>query len=332
MISFLTSNPLFILLDILIVMLVIIKLFFPSAKKSKEKNANQDEKIEKSEKIKQKPDKSEPPKVEPEKPEEKQGLEQKSEPAAEQKEEKQKKTQGKATVSKVYEKVEEKEKTEEQKESQPEISEEELLKKHQFVKTSKKVSKLVKSDGARADEQQDANLNETGETNESDEHANQDVHAHAIEEISKAKHGHFDRSRRLSRCVKDDNFDEMFSSHISDHYLNINVDRHLKVDDEFTSSLYDRASKTLANSGVKVITKDDHSSGVAQKIGSDKDSMRSWLEDRRREELAKMMLNASAQDESNENVSTNKNDDLNLTAKNLVVAEMIMNRKKISKH
>ena len=63
---------------------------------------------------------------------------------------------------------------------------------------------------------------------------------------------HFDHSRRLSKAIKEDNFDNMFDSHLSDKYLNINSEKHLKLDDEFDKKLFKRTEKMLEDSYSKV--------------------------------------------------------------------------------
>lgn len=67
-------------------------------------------------------------------------------------------------------------------------------------------------------------------------------------EFCENKVKHFDHSRRLSKAIKEDNFDNMFDSHISEKYLNINSDRHLKVDEKFSDGLFDRTAKMMTNS------------------------------------------------------------------------------------
>lgn len=62
---------------------------------------------------------------------------------------------------------------------------------------------------------------------------------------------HFDHSKRLSSIMKDDN-DDMFGSHISDKYLNINSDRHLNLNEKFNNNLFAMTEKMMANSEGKV--------------------------------------------------------------------------------
>ena len=61
---------------------------------------------------------------------------------------------------------------------------------------------------------------------------------------------HFDHSKRLSSVMKDD-AENLFASHISDKYLNINSDRHLNLG-RLEGGLFERADKMLRNSELKV--------------------------------------------------------------------------------
>lgn len=71
---------------------------------------------------------------------------------------------------------------------------------------------------------------------------------------------HFDHSRRLSSAVKSENFDDMFASHISDKYLNINPDKYVNVD--FQKSLYGRTDDMMNNSVGKVAGTSDNKIGL----------------------------------------------------------------------
>lgn len=71
-------------------------------------------------------------------------------------------------------------------------------------------------------------------------------------EFCEAKTKHFDHSRRISKAIKEDNFDNLFDSHLSEKYMNINSDRHLKLDEKFQSDLFGRAEKMMAKSMEKL--------------------------------------------------------------------------------
>lgn len=71
-------------------------------------------------------------------------------------------------------------------------------------------------------------------------------------EFCENKVKHFDHSKRMSSITKEDSLDEMFSSHISDKYLNINSDRHLKLDEVFNKRLFEKTEEMMSNSSKKV--------------------------------------------------------------------------------
>lgn len=70
---------------------------------------------------------------------------------------------------------------------------------------------------------------------------------------------HFDHSRRMSDFVKDETSDDMFGSHISEKYLNINSDRHLNLDEEFQNKLFQMTEKMMSNSDVRIAPSDGDS-------------------------------------------------------------------------
>lgn len=68
-------------------------------------------------------------------------------------------------------------------------------------------------------------------------------------EFCEAETKHFDHSRRLSKYIKENNFDGMFASHISDYYMKMDdIDKHIGAGNKRLEKLYDKASKTLDNS------------------------------------------------------------------------------------
>lgn len=124
----------------------------------------------------------------------------------------------------------------------------------EFVNTSKNIAKF-KSFVDETKEQEENNKNE--ETN--------DEFGFVTEtkddcEYCQDKVKHFDHSIRLSSVMKDDNHDNMFASHISDRYLNINSDKHLNLDENFHKSLFSRTDSMMINSDNKVNVGDDDSS------------------------------------------------------------------------
>lgn len=230
-----------------------------------------------------------------------------------------KKTKQKPTISRVYEKVEQN-KSEKVDDVQPNISEDELLSKMQFVNSSKTVSRLVKNEDFQKQDDDDFDIVH--------EHVHEGDGPCVVEELSKLKnHGHFDKSRRLSRCIKNNDFEDMFSSHISDDYLNIDSDRHLNLGEDFSTKLYDRASKTLANSDAKIIVDDGDFDD--ESYHEKKDTMKSWLENRRREEMARFMVDSKSDESPSEESEDVESDEI--SARTLILSEMIMNRKRASK-
>lgn len=76
-------------------------------------------------------------------------------------------------------------------------------------------------------------------------------------EFCEAKTKHFDHSRRLSKAIKEDNFDNLFDSHLSEKYMNINSDRHLKLDEKFHSNLFGRTEEMMSKSFEKLNLKSE---------------------------------------------------------------------------
>ena len=63
---------------------------------------------------------------------------------------------------------------------------------------------------------------------------------------------HFDHTKRLSKMINSDNLDGLFGSHITEKYLNIKADRHLRLDENFSDALFSRTEAMLKNSDDKV--------------------------------------------------------------------------------
>lgn len=119
----------------------------------------------------------------------------------------------------------------------------------EFINTSKNVAKFKSfADENKSEETAEvSNTDEYGFVTDTQEDCN----------LCENEVKHFDHSRRLSKAIKEDNFDNMFESHISGKYLNINSDRHLNLDEKFQRKLFDRTEKMLANSDGKVKS-DEH--------------------------------------------------------------------------
>ena len=139
----------------------------------------------------------------------------------------------------------------------------------EFVNVSKNVSRFK---GLVAKEEELKQLVDEAETNEfgfvTDVQENCDY--------CEDKTSHFDHSRRLSKYIKDGNFDGMFASHISDYYMNMdNIEKHLKTSEARVDKIFDRASKTLDNSEKRL------SSGIVEKsiIKSELENMEEMITD-----------------------------------------------------
>ncbi len=210
-------------------------------------------------------------------------------------------------------------------EIEPDIDENELLEKMQFVKSSKKVSKLVSlgenDNQVEIDTEDVDNIEQTPE-----------VVTSRINSVKTNADGnrYFDKTRRISRCIECGSVDEIFCPHLSDRYLNINVDKHLKDDENIFNSLYSRTSKMLANSGAKFSVDGDEDSNFETPLKdykNDKDYMKDWLERRKREELAKFIIDdPNADDDIDVSV-----DDVNLSARSILITDSIINRKRLKR-
>ena len=104
------------------------------------------------------------------------------------------------------------------------------------------------------------------------------------------------------------------------------------TDEDFETKLFDRTSKMLANSGAKVLVDESLVDGdVNTSIKVDKNYMKSWLEDKRREELANLISVKNKIEENQEDdIEELKEDEFN--ARSLLLGQILMNRKKTTKH
>jgi len=156
--------------------------------------------------------------------------------------------------------------------------ESELLGRMEFVKSSKTVSKLTKrKEMLKMPEQKPVEIvipqqQPIQQTPVQPEPEKKLSHF----EAKRARNAqYFDKNRRLSKYISEGDLDSLFSSHISDAYMNIDMDRHLKLDYKFNKRLFDRAARTLSYGEIKIT--DD-------KNLSEKAYRKSWLKQRRREE------------------------------------------------
>lgn len=323
MIDFLMSNPLLIVVVVLLAMLLFVMLFLRvKSKDSKKAKENEDSKVEQEAKIEQ----SEEQKKEQgeEKTDESQVLTLKRK---KDKTKRLKKTKEKPSIERIFaKKKDESTASQSSGDDDSKYSEEEFLKDRQFVKTSKTVSKLAKMEQQLEPDSQEEVANEDKPIIQYTESVSRGTR----KILTRQKHGHFDRSRRLKRCVDTNDFNDMFCSHISEDYLNFDIDSHLRKTEIITDSLYKRASQTIANSAVKILGDEEDEHEYSAEIRSNKESMKIWLEQKRREELSRIMSGDSGL-EDDEEVVRDEFEDINLDAKNLLVVDSIMKRKTLRK-
>ena len=317
MINFFEQNPMLFVVLIFVIFCLIIYTLLKNEGKRKKKSAIKKE--SKDKKLEEKVEKTEKSDI----PEEK-ALDEVTESSSDVKDEQKdkslikkkktvKKTKNKPEITKVYEKTEKKVEETKSEEYAPSISEDELLSKLQFVKSSNTVSKLTKFSSLEQKEQ------------EMIEEALVEYEEYKPENIKSTQH--FDKTRRLSKCIECGSFDDMFCSHISEHYLNIDSSRHLKIGADFEEKLYGRAAETLANSSAKVDSDVPRETVSAEGL-TRKESMKSWIENKKREELAKFSIVAGNQPDHY--IVDCEHEDIDLSAKNLLVVDSILNRKRLS--
>lgn len=313
------SNPLILLAIGVVIVFVFMFVFIKPDKKKSKKSGKETEKKQDVVK-KEKPEEETKEKPEITKSETAEGESVVSEDVEEKKKQT-KKTQDKPEITQVYKRTEKIEVPEEKK-SDDGISDE-LLSRAQFVNNSKNISKFVGFKNNDLTESNNELLYDDGLISEefSDELAGD---CEDCKRIVK----HFDHSRRLSKIIKDDSFDQMFMEHLTDKYMKIDVDRHLKSIDQ---KIYERASEMLSNSSAKILVDDEDSDIPIDKMKNDRDFMKSWLENRKRQEQINLMAGMS---DDIEDVVQNKMimNDLRLNAKNLVMAEVVMNRKSLRRN
>lgn len=118
----------------------------------------------------------------------------------------------------------------------------------EFINTSKNIAKFKSfTEETNSNDESKSDANEFGFV--------EDVQNDCVFCEDKVKH--FDHSRRLSKAIKEDNFDKMFDSHLTEKYLNINSDRHLKLDEKFRDGLFGRTEQMMANSLGKLNVKQE---------------------------------------------------------------------------
>ncbi len=192
-------------------------------------------------------------------------------------------------------------------------------KQAQFVKTDGKVSRFVGFEEIAKKEEEMIAAEQERLANPQDDCG-----------ICKPQKKHFDRTRRLSRMIQYDSFDDMLEEHISEHYLNIDETRHLRISDDFSEKLFERAMKTLSNSDVKVLVDEEGSEEKPlEKMRGDKEYMKRWLAERKRENMATFIASkeVSSPDDIDEETAERLKNEIDLSPKNIVVVDSILNRK-----
>ena len=111
----------------------------------------------------------------------------------------------------------------------------------------------------------------------------EEEHELTAEEKRQQKFGkYFDKSRRLSKKIEEDDMDTLFESHLSDSYMDINIDRHLNIGKSFEKQLYSKAAYVLAHGEIKITDN-------AEVDLSDKATRKAWLKQKSKEERKRMM-------------------------------------------
>lgn len=310
MLEFINSNP-FLIWAFGIVVVFVMMFVLVKPKQSKKSNKSKGSKKE-SEKKEKKPDEACPPKNQSEAKEVPEGeLVSEEGETKIYKKKKVKKSKSKPEVRPVFEKKEPKEQKVEQK--QPDALDD-ISNRAQFVNTSKKISKFA---GFSSEENLNSSTEDLTHEQIEDLLESGDIEIDQDCEVCKDFSKHFDHSRRLSKIIKEDAFDSMFMSHLTDHYLNINAEKHLKDIDE---NLFARTAKTMDMADKKLSSSEESVSA-----SSDKSSMREWLEDRKRESLASYIV----EKDENENVTQDEAPILDrdrVTARSLVVSDAFAKR------
>lgn len=214
-----------------------------------------------------------------------------------------------------------------------EKEEKDLMKRMEFVSSSKKVSKL-------ATREQMLGIPKPKTPEPEPEPVQAEEEPPSKDECKMARYAkYFNKNRRLSNYINADDPDSMFESHISDVYMNIDSNRHLNIDKAFNKQLYDRAAKVLAHGEIKIT--DDADLSV-------KANRKQWIKQRSKEEYKNIMsydddMNKDFLDdqldmdeEQNEYIEDNYNEDLegynitpniNLEPQNILTVDSILHRK-----
>lgn len=303
--EFLKQNPLFLLAVILVVLAFLAKIISKPNKKKKAENKPVEAKTEKVEQVEQ--------------PESQEQVIQTETVQEETKKEKKKLRRLKPEITKVFEKKElqptddSKTKILEEKSQK----EEEILKSMQFVKSSKNVERLKPLTASEIEERERLRLEQELLAQETEQF---DILEEKVD--LKNKSTHFDRTRRLSKMIKEDSFDDMFCSHISEKYMNMDdLEKHIRNCDEIQSKLFNRVAETIVNSEIR-LTNDTNGNNNERNLQLDE------IEKRRREQVSKFLkeINESSEEEEYD-FDELVEEDVDLSARNILIVDAILKRK-----
>jgi len=183
---------------------------------------------------------------------------------------------------------------------------EDLSQRAEFVKTSKSVSKFG---GFKTHEEIEAEKKQIEESVK-----NEIKDCDVCKEIST----HFDHSRRISNSVKNDDFDNLFASHLSEHYMNIDAERHLSKKND---NIFKRVEELIQNGETRAL--DPESQEVFNNLKNDKEKLRFWFEQNRLKNQQNELLQNEKQYEELYSEG--------LSLKYMIMAEALLKRKKKTK-
>ncbi len=304
--EFLMQNPLILIAAVLVVLAFLAKIISKPNKKKKAENKPVEAKTEKVEQVEQ--------------PESQEQVIQTETVQEETKKEKKKLRRLKPEITKVFEKKElqptdnSKNKILEEKSQK----EEEILKSMQFVKSSRNVERLKPLTASEIEERERLRLEQELLAQETEQF---DILEEKVDLENKSTH--FDRTRRLSKMIKEDSFDDMFCSHISEKYMNMNdLEKHIRNCDEIQSKLFNRVAETIVNSEIR-LTNDTNGNNNERNLQLDE------LEKRRREQVSKFLaeMDDSLDSQDEYNFDELIEEDVDLSARNVLVVDAILKRK-----
>lgn len=203
--------------------------------------------------------------------------------------------------------------------------EEEILKSMQFVKSSNNISKLKPLTASEIEAREAKILEEEMQKFKNADGDVQETNFFNEKLDDSLKSSHFDRTRRLSKMIKNGELDDLFCSHISEKYMKMDdIQKHLRNCDEIQEKLFHRVAETLANSEMKVSVDDNGN----VKDQENKESKLAMQESKRRELLAKFMTESSQEEMQAEcDIDELMQEEIDLSAKNILVVDAILKRK-----